>query len=154
MCLKKPTLDDLKIYKDILSFWTPQKYDMKDIEDYWSILLEHLSHFYRAATLIAELQQVHQGLQLESLTMDLCQKPRSPKGLIGKIGETRGFYPWVSPPKGCRFPRKPKLKKKTSSQLSVCIWEWREWHLGISLSLSPSPSGSPCPSCVWEEHRP
>lgn len=155
MCLKKPTLDDLKIYQDILSFWTPQKYDMKDIEDYWSIPLEHLSHFYRAATLIAELQQVHQGLQLESLTMDLCQKPRSPKGLIGKIGETRGFYPWVSPPKGCRFPRKPKLKKKkTSSQLSVCIWEWREWHLGISLSLSPSPSGSPCPSCVWEEHRP
>jgi hypothetical protein len=28
------------------------------------------------------------------------------------------------------------LKKKTSSQLSVCIWEWRDWHLGISLSLS------------------
>ena len=135
MCLKKPTLDDLKIYQDILSFWTPQKYDMKDIEDYWSIPLEHLSHFYRAATLIAELQQVHQGLQLESLTMDLCQKPRSPKGLIGKIGETRGFYPWVSPPKGCRFPRKPKLKKKHPPNYQF-VSENGENGISESLSLS------------------
>ena len=135
MCVKKPTLDDLKIYQDILSFWTPQKYDMKDIEDYWSIPLEHLSHFYRAATLIAELQQVHQGLQLESLTMDLCQKPRSPKGLIGKIGETRGFYPWVSPPKGCRFPRKPKLKKNILPTISLYLRMARMASRNLSLSL-------------------